>query len=65
MMPRCYYHKCKKTGMEYFGKVWNGEVFPSGERECNPVYLCPKHAKKMRSILGISFEEVEQQKGYN
>ena len=57
MMPRCYHKGCRQVGTEYFGKVWNGEVYGNGQREEGSIYLCPKHVNKLRKILCVDFEE--------
>lgn len=56
MMPRCCHKGCRQTGIEYFGKVWDGEVYGRNQKWEDPIYLCPKHAKKLRKMLCIDFE---------
>ncbi len=56
MMPRCYHKRCRETGTEYFGKVWDGEMDGYDKKWENPIYLCPKHAKKLRKMLNVRFK---------
>lgn len=37
-------------------ELGNGELDGYGKQWENPVYLCPKHARKLRKMLNVRFE---------
>lgn len=53
MMPQCNYKGCKQVADEYVGKLKTPDVDAFGKNWENPLYLCKKHAKKIRKLLGI------------
>lgn len=57
MMPQCNYKGCKQAADEYVGKLKTPDVDAFGKNWENPLYLCKKHAKKIRKLLEI--EEIK------
>ncbi len=53
MMPECNYKGCKEIAEEYVGKLKTPTVDAFGKNWENPLYLCKKHAKKIRKLLNI------------
>lgn len=54
MMPNCHYKSCKKVATTSIGRLRNG---PDAIRDEEVIYLCKKHAKKIRKLLMLEWEE--------
>ncbi len=53
MMPQCQYKGCKRVSTTSIGRLRMG---PDALRDEEVVYLCAKHAKKIRKQLQIKWE---------
>lgn len=54
MMPQCQYKGCKHVAELSVGRLRAG---PDPLRDEEVVYLCSKHAKKIRKLLQIEWEK--------
>lgn len=53
MMPNCRYKGCKRVAETSIGRL---RVGPDALRDEEVIYLCSKHAKKLRKKLQIKWE---------
>lgn len=53
-MPICHYKGCKRVADTSIGRLRNG---PDPLRDEEVIYLCKKHAKKIRKQLQINWKE--------
>lgn len=53
MMPNCQYKNCKRVAETSIGRL---RVGPDALRDEEVIYLCKKHAKKIRKQLQINWE---------
>ena len=53
MMPECHYKGCKRVAETAIGRLRAG---PDPLRDEEVIYLCKKHAKKIRKELLIDWE---------
>ncbi len=54
MMPICHFKGCKRVAETSIGRL---RVGPDPLRDEEVIYLCKKHAKKIRKELQIIWEE--------
>ena len=54
MMPTCHYKGCKAVSTTSIGRLRTG---PDALRDEEVIYLCPKHAKKIRRLLMLEWED--------
>lgn len=54
MMPTCHYKGCNKCSDTSIGRLRTG---PDAIRDEEVIYLCKKHAKKIRKLLMLEWEK--------
>lgn len=54
MMPTCHYKGCRKVSTTAIGRLRAG---PDPLRDEEVIYLCKKHADKIRKQLQINWED--------
>lgn len=60
MMPFCQYHKCKRVAdTDKIGllETWDTYHFRNNPTHTQGVWLCKKHVKKVKKLLGVEMQE--------